>query len=477
MSNCVILPIALLATAVSLPARAAQDNLPNVVIILTDDQGRQDLGCFGSPNIQTPQLDRMAAEGMRFTDFHVAQAVCSSSRAALMTGCYSNRVGIVGALYPTCPIGISDRELTLGQLAKQRGYATAYFGKWHLGDRPQFLPTRHGFDEYFGLPYSNDMWPKNPRIGRLMPPLPLMEGEKTVQTNPDQTQLTTWYTEHAVKFIEKNKDHPFLCYVAHNMPHVPLAVSDKFKGKSKRGLYGDVIMEIDWSVGQILDTLRRLNLDKKTWVMFLSDNGPWLSYGDHGGRALPLREGKGSMFDGGCRTPYIAWWPGRIPAGRVCKELAASIDILPTLSGLIGVELPKDRIIDGKDIRPLLEGRPDAKSPHEVYYCYWLRELHAVRTPKWKLHFPHPYPTLDGRPGGTGGLPVPYTVKQIGLTLFDMENDFAETTDVSAKHPDVVHQLQALGQRARDDLGDKLTGRKGKNVREPGHLRKAESAD
>ncbi len=312
----------------------------------TDDQGYQDLGCFGSPDIKTPNIDRMAAEGMRFTDFQVAQAVCSSSRAALMTGCYSNRVGIVGALRPNSKIGISDREMTLAQLVKRRGYATAIFGKWHLGDRPEFLPTRHGFDEYFGLPYSNDMRPTRARPN--YPPLPLIEGEKAIETNPDQSKLTTWYTERAVEFIERNKDRPFFCFVAHAMPHVPLYVSDKFKGKSKRGLYGDVIMEIDWSVGQILDALRRLGIAEKTLVMFLSDNGPWLCYGEHGGRALPLREGKGTMFDGGCRVPCVAWRPGAVPAGTVCKELAATIDVLPTVADLIGVELPKDRIIDGR---------------------------------------------------------------------------------------------------------------------------------
>ena len=451
-------------------ASSADLPLPNVVVILTDDQGYQDVGCFGSPNIKTPNLDRMAREGMQFTDFQVAQAVCSSSRAALMTGCYPNRIGIVGALPPRSRHGISDREMTLAQLVKQRGYATAIFGKWHLGDYPRFLPTRHGFDEYFGLPYSNDMWPDNPYVRNHFPPLPLMEGEKTIKTNPDLTQLTTWYTEHAVKFIERNKDRPFFCYLAHNMPHVPLAVSDKFKGRSPRGLYGDVIMEIDWSVGQILDTLRRLNLEQNTWVVFASDNGPWLSYGDHAGCALPLREGKMTEFDGGCRTPCIMWWPGRIPAGTVCGQLAAEIDILPTVAALIGVDLPKDRIIDGKSMLSLMEGRPGAKSPHDVYYCYWIDALHAVRAGKWKLHFPHDFPTLGGRPGGTGGRPVPYVNGHIGLSLFDLENDISETTNVADQHPDIVKRLQAVGEQARDDLGDSATNRKGKHLREPGRV-------
>ena len=451
-------------------ASAAQKSLPNFVIVFTDDQGYQDVGCFGSPNIKTPNLDRMAAEGMRFTDFYAAQAVCSASRAALMTGCYSNRVGILGALGPGSTHGISDNELTLGQLVKKRGYATAIYGKWHLGHHAQFLPTRHGFDDYFGLPYSNDMWPQHPTAGKSFPPLPLIEGDKTIATQPDQTQLTTWYTERAVKFIEQHRSEPFLVYVAHNMPHVPLHVSDKFKGKSERGLYGDVIMEIDWSVGQILDTLKRLNLDENTLVIFTSDNGPWLSYGDHAGCALPLREGKGTMFDGGCREACIMRWPGRIPAGKTCGELASTIDILPTIAGLIGVELPKDRIIDGRDIRPLMEGRSGAKTPHEVFYFYWNNELQAVRAGQWKLHFPHEYRTLAGKPG-SGGKPGPYKQAKTGLELFDLKSDIGETTNVAEKHPEVVKRLEALAEQAREDLGDSATGRKGKNVRQPGRLR------
>src|SRR3954453_8261943 len=248
---------------------------PNFVIVFVDDMGYGDIGPFGAKGIDTPNLDRMAAEGMRFTDFYVGQAVCSASRAALLTGCYPVRVGILGALGPNSKVGISDKEVLLPQVLKPRGYATAIFGKWHLGDSPQFFPTRHGFDEYFGLPYSNDMWPKHPTS--KYPPLPLIENEKTIAENPDQSQLTTWYTEHAVQFIEKNKDRPFFLYVAHNMPHVPLHVSDKFKGKTKRGLYGDVIEEIDWSVGQVMAALKRNGLETNTWMMFTSDNGPWLS--------------------------------------------------------------------------------------------------------------------------------------------------------------------------------------------------------
>ncbi len=448
---------------------AASDRLPNVVIVFVDDQGYQDVGCFGSPDIQTPNLDRMARQGMRFTSFCVAQAVCSASRTALLTGCYPNRVGILGALGPSARHGISDEEVTLGQVVKQRGYATAAFGKWHLGHHPRFLPTRHGFDEYFGLPYSNDMWPRHPTAGKNFPPLPLIEGEKVIEEMPDQTQLTTWYTERAVKFIEKNHDRPFLLYVAQSMPHVPLHVSDKFKGKSARGLYGDVIMEIDWSVGQILQTLHRLGLDERTLVIFTSDNGPWLSYGDHAGSAGPLREGKGTMFEGGVRVPCIMRWPGKIPAGATTNELAATIDVLPTIAKLVGAKLPAGRVIDGKDIWPLMSGQPGAKSPHEAYYYYWGQEIQAVRSGRWKLHLPHAYPSL-GEPRGSGGKPGPYVQKRIGLALYDLETDVGEKTDRASEHPDVVRRLQALAEQARDDLGDSRTKRPGRNVRPAGTL-------
>jgi len=450
-------------------AAAGEERPPNIVVVFTDDQGYQDLGCFGSPLIKTPNLDRMAAEGVRFTDFYVAQPVCGASRAALLTGCYPNRIGLLGAPNHRATHGIADGEMTLAEVAKQRGYATAMFGKWHLGHRPQFLPTRHGFDEYFGLPYSNDMWPFHPTAGKHYPPLPLIEGEKVVATNPDQTKLTTWYTERAVKFIEKSKDKPFLLYVAHNMPHVPLFVSDKHKGKSPRGLYGDVIMEIDWCVGQILATLRKHGLDDNTLVIYTSDNGPWLSYGDHGGCALPLREGKGTTWDGGVREPTVMRWPGKIPAGSVCREPAMTIDILPTVARLVGAKLP-DHPIDGKDIWPLMSGQEGAKSPHEALFFYWGRHLQAVRSGKWKLHFPHTYRTMAGRPGGKGGKPAPYSRGKTELALYDLEADVGEKTNVLAKHPDVVTRLQALAKKCRDELGDSATKQRGKGCRPAGRL-------
>jgi arylsulfatase A-like enzyme len=460
--------MACLCSLLGVPSRAAEETRPpNFVIILTDDQGWADVGCYGAKGFTTPNLDRMAREGTRFTNFYVAQAVCSASRTALLTGCYPNRVGILGALNPSSKHGISDAEQTMAQVLKPRGYATAIFGKWHLGHHPKFLPTNHGFDEYFGLPYSNDMWPKHPTA--KFPPLPLIAGDKVVATNPDQTQLTTWYTERAVRFIERNKDRPFFLYVAHNMPHVPLHVSSKFKGKSERGLYGDVIEEIDWSVGEILAALKKAGLDERTFVLFTSDNGPWLAYGDHAGSADGLREGKMTTWDGGHREPCIMRWPGKIPAGRVCREPVMTIDILPTAARLAGADLPRHKI-DGLDVWPILSGQPGATNPHEAYYFYWNRELQGVRSGRWKLHFPHEYITLGGRPGGTGGKPVPYQKARTGLALYDLENDPGETEDVADKHPDVVARLKALADQARDDLGDSATKQPGKGVRPAGSL-------
>ncbi len=450
----------------------AAERLPNFVVVFIDDMAYADIGPFGATGYQTPNLDRMAREGRRFTDFYVATAVCSASRSSLMTGCYNVRVGIMGALSHRSNIGISADEMTLAELVKQKGYATACFGKWHLGHHPKFLPTNHGFDEYYGLPYSNDMWPLHPEAGNRFCNLPLFEGAKVVNPNvghADQNQLTTQYTEHAVRFIDKNKNRPFLVYLPHSMVHVPLHVSDKFKGKSARGLFGDVVMEVDWSVGQILDALRRNGLDQDTMVVFTSDNGPWLSYGDHAGSAGPLREGKGTMFDGGCRVPTLMRWPGKIPAGTVCNTPAMTIDILPTIARLVGAKLPEHKI-DGLDIWPLIAGQPGAKSPHEAYYFYWGNHLDAVRMGAWKLHFPHPYRTLNGRPGGKDGIPVQYEQAKIDLALFNLEKDPGETTNVADAHPDIVDQLKRLADRIRVELGDSATKQKGSGVRESGRL-------
>jgi len=451
---------------------AVETRPPNLVIIFIDDLGYADIGPFGGEVYPTPHLDRMAQEGRIFTDFYVSQAVCSASRASLMTGCYNVRVGIFGALSHAANHGIHPDEVTLAELVKQKGYATACFGKWHLGHHPKFLPTNNGFDEYFGLPYSNDMWPFHPTAGKNFPDLPLLEGERIVDpqvTAEDQALLTTWYTERAVAFIEKNKDRPFFIYLPHTMVHVPLFVSEHFRGKSARGLFGDVLMEIDWSVGQILDTIRKHGLEKESWVIFSSDNGPWLSYGDHAGSAKPLREGKGTMFDGGCRVPTVMWWPGTIPAGSVCREPAMTIDILPTVAEVIGAELPAHKI-DGKSIWPLVVGKPGAKCPHEALFFYWQRELQAVRMGPWKLHFPHTYITLGGRPGGTGGKPAEYEQAKIDLALFNLEQDPGETTDVAAQYPEIVEKIKHLADQIRAELGDSATDQKPTQAREPGRL-------
>ncbi len=444
------------------------EELPNIVIIFTDDQGYQDLGCFGSPDIKTPHLDQMAAEGRRLTDFHVAAPVCSASRAALLTGCYPQRVGISGVLNPRSRIGINADEVTLAEVLKQRGYATAIVGKWHLGNRPEFLPTRHGFDEYFGLPYSNDMWPPNKR--KNYPPLPLIKGEKTIEqidNLSEMADLTRRYTQYAVDFIQRNKHHPFFLYLPHTMPHVPLAVSEEFQGTSPRGPYGDVIREIDWSVGRLFDTLKRLNLDNKTLIVFTSDNGPWLLYGRrHAGSARPLREGKATTFEGGFRVPCIMRWTGHIPAGTTCNKPVSTMDLLPTIAKLVGAELPVDRIIDGHDVWPLMSGQEKSKSPCKSFAYYRGRRLDAVRYGRWKLHFSHPYITIT-RPGEDGERG---TAQQghVERSLFDLENDVGETTNVADRHPDVVRRLTDLAEQFRNDLGDSATGRRGKNLRSPG---------
>jgi arylsulfatase A-like enzyme len=426
---------------------------PNVIIIYADDLGYGDLGCFGAKKIKTPNLDRMAKQGVRFTSFYVAQAVCSASRAALMTGKYSNRAGILGALGPASKTGLAREHTTMAEMLKALGYATSIIGKWHLGHLPEYLPTRRGFDEYYGLPYSNDMWPKHPTT--KFPDLPLIAGEKTIELNPDQTKLTTNYADKAVQFIQKNKDQPFFLYLAHNMPHVPLFVSERFKGKSEAGTYGDVIMEIDWSVGQVLDTLQRLGIDDNTLVIFTSDNGPWLSYGNHSGSAGILREGKGTAWEGGVRVPFVARWPGRLPADRTQNEPAMTIDLLPTIARFTGAKLPAGKL-DGKDIGPLLLGEKNAKSPHDAYYFYWNNELHGVRSGPWKLYFPRTYRTMMGNELGKDGKPGLYKNVKAGLELFNLENDLSERTNIVERHPDVVRRLEMLADRMRDDLGDSL---------------------
>ena len=447
---------------------------PNVVLIFTDDQGYGDVGAFGATGFSTPHLDSLARDGVKYTNFHVAQAVCSASRAALLTGCYPNRIGLHGALGPSSSHGLHPNETTLAELMKAQGYATGMAGKWHLGHHEPFLPPHHGFDESFGLPYSNDMWPHHPEAGPdAYPPLPLMENGRIVDeevTPEEQSQLTKRLTERAVSFIDRHHDQPFFFYLAHPMPHVPLHVSEAFAGKSAHGIFGDAIMEIDWSVGQVLAALDRHGLTQNTLVIFTSDNGPWLSYGAHAGSAGPLREGKGTVWEGGIRVPCLMRWPGRLPAGTVNDSMIMTIDLLPTLAQLIGAA-PPALPVDGRDVWPILSGQPDAASPHTGYGLWYAQnELQAVISGdgRWKLLLPHRYRTLNGRPGGTRGQPVRYENTQLSSpALYDLQNDISESTDVAPTHPDVMERLLAFAESCRNELGDTLTHRTGIGVRAP----------
>ncbi len=450
-----------------LAARAAAG--PNVVMIYVDDMGYGDLGVQGAKGFATPHLDRMAAEGMRFTDFYVAAPVCSASRAALLTGCYPPRVGIHGALGPKSKTGLNPDEMTLAEMLKAKGYATAMFGKWHLGDHPDLLPLKQGFDEYLGLPYSNDMWPENPKArAGSYPPLPLLEGAQAAVpqvTAEVQASLTTRYAERAVQFIRQHQAAPFFLYVAPSMPHVPLFVSGKFKGKSAQGLYGDVIEEIDWAVGEIMGALKQSGLDGNTLVIFASDNGPWSIYGNHAGSPGPFRESKGTCWEGGIRVPCLMRWPGQIPAGSVCRKMAGTIDILPTVAALTGAPLPEKKI-DGMDISPLLRGVAGAESPHDsLLFYYGKNELQALRSGPWKLMLPHAYRTIERL--GADGLTGLHGKAVIGLELYHLEQDPGETRNQASAEPAVVARLSALAQAARGELGDALTQTRGRGQRPP----------
>ena len=456
---------------------------PNVVIVFTDDQGYQDLSCFGSPNIYTPHLDQIAADGLRLTNFYAAQAVCSASRAALLTGCYPNRIGIKGALFPQSKIGINPMETTLAEMLQEQGYKTGIFGKWHLGHLPKFLPNNHGFDEFMGIPYSNDMWPvdyegnqvdKNHRKAKRYPQLPFFKNfdvVKEIKTLEDQAQLTTELTEAAVDFIERNKDTPFFLYVPHPMPHTPIAVSDKFKGKSGQGRYGDVIMEIDWSVGQIMNKLKEHQLDKNTIFIFTSDNGPWLNFGNHAGSASPLREGKGTAWEGGQREPCVVSYPNGIEGGRVIDTPMMTIDLLPTIAEITGAKLPELKI-DGKSVWDIWTGKSN-KSPHDAYFFYYeSNELHGVRYNDWKLYFPHTYRSLNGREGGKDGYPVNYDMNEIDeIELYDLKNDISESKNVADQLPKIVLEIKSLADEMRKKLGDKLLSIKGTENRPAGSVK------
>lgn len=447
-----------------------QDLLPNIILIFTDDQGYNDVGVFGAEDISTPNLDQMAKDGAKLTNFYAAQAVCSASRAAILTGSYPNRIGIHNALMPNSKKGLNPKETTLAEMLKNKGYATAIFGKWHLGDAAEFMPTKQGFDEYFGIPYSNDMWPLHPQQGPIFDfgPLPLYENEKVIDTLTDQTNLTTLITQHSVDFIERNKDNPFFLYVPHPQPHVPLFVSDKFKGKSNRGLYGDVIMELDWSVGEIIKSVEKNGLTENTIIIFTSDNGPWLAYGNHSGSAYPFREGKGTGWEGGQREPFIIKYPKEIEAGVTIDAPLMAIDIFPSLAEVTNSELP-DEVIDGKSAWSLLTGKTN-ESPQEAYFFYYrVNELFGVRYGKWKLYFPHTYRTMNGQTPGKDGLPGEYKMVDLKqIELYDLESDASETNNVAASNAKVIATIKKLADDMRTRLGDSLMGMEGLENRAPG---------
>jgi len=445
---------ALSTVSLGLPSLAqgqTSKKLPNFVIIFLDDSGWADFRPFARPDYPTPNVAQLAREGCRFNNFYVPQAICSASRAALMTGCYPGRTKVFGA-HPPKARGLDPKYATMGEMLKKRGYTTAVFGKWHLGDQPDTRPPARGFDESCGLMYSNDMWefhPENPEYWGKYPLHFWDNGKVTIErvTKKHQPMLTTWYTEHAVDFIGRNKDKPFLLYVPHSMPHVPLFVSEKFKGKSGAGLYGDVMMEIDWSVGEITKALKANGLEDNTMVIFTSDNGPWIAYGNHSGKT-PFREAKGTSFDGGTRSACIMKYPGKIKAGTASSKTFCSIDILPTVAHLADAELPSNPV-DGKNVWDLVVGKPGAKNP-QTYYPFTIGsrfEGIISGDGRWKLHVPHKYRTLvEAAHDGAAGK---YRQAEIGLALFDMENDPYETTNVLEKYPDIGAKLEQIAEEHR----------------------------
>ncbi len=425
----------------ALLAAATSARPPNVVVIFIDDLGYGDIGPFGATKQRTPHLDRMAKEGMKLTSFY-ATPVCSVSRAQMMTGCYGARVSVPGVYFPGQSVGLNPSEVTVAERLKEKGYATQMVGKWHLGDQPEFLPTRQGFDHYFGIPYSNDMFKKSAET--KVPVVPLLRDEKVVELmdGEGQRRMVELYTKEAVDFITRSKDRPFYLYFAHNAVHTPIWPGAAFAGKSQNGRFGDWVEEMDWSVGQVLDALRSQGLDKDTLVVFTSDNGPWLIKGADGGSAGPLRGGKGSTWEGGVRVPTLAWWPGRVPAGSVNDAVAATIDLLPTFVALAGGAVPTTPVIDGRDITPILLGQ-SKESAREAHYYFSGYDLQAVRQGRWKLALA---PQSDGL-GKNAAKTAP------GLRLYDLDAEIGEQTDVAARHPEVVAKLKALADKMSAEIG------------------------
>ena len=447
-----------------------QINSPNIVFILTDDLGFQDLSSYGSKITNTPNLDKLAQEGALLKSYYSTQAVCSASRASILTGAYSNRIGFSGALGPNSKKGINPEELLLSEMLKTKGYKTAIYGKWHLGDDKKFLPTRHGFDDFFGILYSNDMWPFHAEYPNSYPDLMLYENENPIEVIKDQSNLTMSLTSKSIKFINKNKDSPFFLYLAHPQPHVPLFASSKFNGRSKSGLYTDVIEEIDNSVGMIMKAIRNNDLEKNTIVVFTSDNGPWLSYGKHSGSTGIYREGKGTTWEGGQRVPCIVWFPKDIKANSVISTPLMGIDWVPTFASVTKAKLSKNKI-DGKNIWSTLTQESE-EDPHEaLFFYYHLNSLHGVRYGDWKMYFPHRYRTLNGKEGRDDGKPIKYQYVNLEKTeLYNLKEDPSEKNNVHDQFPEIVRKINLLADEKRDEIGDDLTGKIGSENRPIGKI-------
>lgn len=464
----VLLSIQVVAVAQSRPAVDAR---PDVLFVLLDDAGWTDFSCMGGPHA-TPHVDALAAEGRRFTQFQTAQAVCSASRAAILTGCYPNRIGMLHALMPEAKIGLADEETTLAESLKSVGYATGVFGKWHLGDKTPFRPLRHGFDAWYGIPYSNDMWAERARTepaARAYPPLPIWRDDAvvgTVESMEDQAKLTRDITSAAVSFIKNAADRPYFCFVPYPQPHMPIAASPEHRGKSATGPYGDVMREIDASIGRLLDAVDARGRRNATLVVVTSDNGPWLVYGDHAGTCNGLREGKGTMWEGGSRVPLIVRWPGRVAAGTVATAHLATVDLFPTLTALLGS--PRGTLpIDGYDMSPTFLG--DAEAPPRPPHVNWYgNDLVSIREGRWKLVFPHTFSSVKER--GKEGRPGKMQAERAERALYDLERDPIESEDVAKKHPDVVARLERVAEAARAALGDALTKRRGTETRPSGRV-------
>ncbi len=417
---------------------------PNIVIIFIDDLGYADIGPFGATKQKTPNLDKMAREGMKLTSFYAAP-VCSVSRAQMMTGCYGARISVPGVYFPGHANGLNPAETTIAEHLKQQGYATQCIGKWHLGDQPEFLPTKQGFDHYFGIPYSNDMEKVSKETGAKV--VPLMRDDKVAEllTDEAQSRIVERYTDEALGFIRTNQEKPFFLYFPHTAVHTPIHPGAAFAGKSANGRFGDWVEEVDWSVGRVFDTLRELKLDENTLVVFTSDNGPWLSKGADGGSALPLRGGKGSTWEGGVRVPALAWWPGKIAPGSVCDAVAGTIDLLPTCVSISGGKVPAEPVIDGRDLSPLLFGKTK-ESQRDAHYYFASYNLQAVRQGPWKLAIATQNETMGKEAAADA---------KVNPRLYNLDTEISEQTNLAAQHPDIVDKLQALATKIESEIGGK----------------------